>query len=122
MTLSMAAVEVIWTTFGPCAQSYCFSSFANDASRASEVGHHVRVTLTDSLRWGVSAASFLQSAPASEGTDAGGATRPAQQSVQRGRDAARAPVPDDPGARTDRDGAAPAPEWRLPVPDRAQNL
>src|SRR6516225_4215912 len=105
-----------------CAQSYRFGSFGNNAPWASAAHDHFRVTVVDPLWRGVPASSLPQPAPAPEAVDTGGAIRPAEQPVQRRRDAPGAPVSDDLGARTDRDGAVAAAEWGLPVPHGTAEL
>src|SRR5881628_2473877 len=117
MTRGMSVLGPIRAQGGPCAEGYCFISFGNDASRASEAHGDLRVALIDPLWRDVSGASLLQSAAAQEAVDPGDAARSAQQPLQRRGDAPGSALPDDPRPRTNRDHAVAPPKWRLSVPD-----
>src|SRR3972149_11596096 len=105
-----------------CSECYPWGRVHCDAKRATESCDRVRGREPDPLRWCLSSASVSLADRVQERGGHGYPLGPAEQPLQRGRDAARPAVPYDPGTRTDRDDSVTAAERRVPVPHGAARL
>src|SRR4029453_13707833 len=105
-----------------CSEHYLLGRVHCDGSGTTEAGCRVRRDEPDALRRRLPPPPVLVSNRVQTGRGDAGASRPAESSLHRRRDAAVAAVSDDPGARKDRDHAVAAPERRLPIPHRAAEL
>src|SRR5215475_141756 len=120
--MSESLCAAVGTSESGCNERYLLGRVHCDASGTTDARRDVRCEESHSLRWRLSPPSVPVSDRIQASRRHAGAGRPTESPLQHRRDAAVAALPHDPRARTDRDHAVAAAQWRVPVPHRSAEL